>query len=40
VLWPEFNVSELESALAFFGSRERRFGLTAEQLARAGDANA
>jgi undecaprenyl diphosphate synthase len=33
VLWPEFDVAELESALTFFGSRERRFGLTAAQLA-------
>jgi undecaprenyl diphosphate synthase len=31
-LWPEFDVAELEAALAFFGSRERRFGLTHEQL--------
>jgi undecaprenyl diphosphate synthase len=31
VLWPEFGVSEFEAALAFFGARERRFGLTAEQ---------
>jgi undecaprenyl diphosphate synthase len=26
VLWPEFSVAELESALAFFAGRERRFG--------------
>jgi undecaprenyl diphosphate synthase len=32
VLWPEFNVAELETALTFFASRERRFGLTPEQL--------
>ena len=32
VLWPEFEVAELEAALAFFASRERRFGLTQEQL--------
>jgi undecaprenyl diphosphate synthase len=32
VLWPDFDVNELESALAFFGGRERRFGRTAEQL--------
>jgi len=32
VLWPEFTVAELEAALTFFGSRERRFGLTQEQL--------
>ncbi len=34
VLWPEFGVAELEAALAFFGSRERRFGQTADQLAK------
>jgi undecaprenyl diphosphate synthase len=32
VLWPEFNVAELETALTFFASRERRFGLTQAQL--------
>jgi undecaprenyl diphosphate synthase len=37
VLWPEFDVAELEAAFAFFGSRERRFGLTKAQLS-AGDA--
>ncbi|MGB6606059.1 MAG: polyprenyl diphosphate synthase [Steroidobacteraceae bacterium] len=26
-LWPEFAVADLEQALAFFGGRERRFGL-------------
>ena len=26
------GIAELEAALAFFGSRERRFGLTREQL--------
>jgi undecaprenyl diphosphate synthase len=31
-LWPQFAVPELEAALAFFASRERRFGLTQEQL--------
>ena len=31
VLWPEFDLTELEAALAFFAARERRFGLTAEQ---------
>ena len=31
-LWPEFDVAEFEAALAFFGSRERRFGLTQQQL--------
>jgi undecaprenyl diphosphate synthase len=32
VLWPEFDVDELEAALTFFASRERRFGLTQEQM--------
>jgi undecaprenyl diphosphate synthase len=32
VLWPEFDVAELETAFAFFSSRERRFGLTQAQL--------
>jgi undecaprenyl diphosphate synthase len=31
VLWPEFDVAELETAFAFFSSRERRFGLTQAQ---------
>jgi undecaprenyl diphosphate synthase len=32
VLWPDFGVAEFEAALAFFAGRERRFGLTHEQL--------
>jgi undecaprenyl diphosphate synthase len=37
LLWPEFDVAEFEAALAFFGGRERRFGLTQDQLSeRAG----
>jgi undecaprenyl diphosphate synthase len=35
-LWPEFDLAELEAAFAFFAGRERRFGLTAEQLPVAG----
>jgi undecaprenyl diphosphate synthase len=31
-LWPEFDVPDLEAALQFYAARERRFGLTAEQL--------
>src|SRR5882724_11192449 len=31
VLWPEFDVPDLEAAFAFFASRERRFGLTQSQ---------
>jgi undecaprenyl diphosphate synthase len=36
VLWPEFGVAELEAALQFFSGRERRFGLTQEQLPEPG----
>jgi len=32
VLWPDFDVAEFEHALAFFANRERRFGLTSEQI--------
>jgi undecaprenyl diphosphate synthase len=32
-LWPDFGLSDLEEALAFFGGRERRFGQTAAQRA-------
>ena len=31
-LWPDFDVSHLDAALASFTARERRFGLTGEQL--------
>jgi undecaprenyl diphosphate synthase len=31
-LWPDFDVTHLEAALAAFDARERRFGLTGEQL--------
>lgn len=31
-LWPEFTVLELEDAFAEYAKRERRFGLTGEQL--------
>ncbi|MBA4255295.1 MAG: di-trans,poly-cis-decaprenylcistransferase [Polaromonas sp.] len=31
-LWPDFGPSELESALAAYQRRERRFGLTSEQI--------
>jgi undecaprenyl diphosphate synthase len=30
-LWPEFDVAAFDAALEFFASRERRFGLTADQ---------
>ena len=32
VLWPDFEVLHFESALAAFAGRERRYGLTREQL--------
>lgn len=32
VLWPDFNELELEKAIASFSSRERRFGLSGEQV--------
>ncbi|HEY6482391.1 MAG TPA: polyprenyl diphosphate synthase [Steroidobacteraceae bacterium] len=31
VLWPDFSSGELEAALAFFASRDRRFGCTARE---------
>jgi len=31
-LWPDFDLAQLEAALAYFAGRERRFGLTAQQL--------
>jgi undecaprenyl diphosphate synthase len=34
-LWPDFDVAELETALAYFAGRERRFGLTSGQQQRA-----
>ena len=34
-LWPDFDVAQLEAALASFANRERRFGLTREQLREA-----
>ncbi|MET0329169.1 MAG: polyprenyl diphosphate synthase, partial [Luteimonas sp.] len=38
-LWPELGVEELEQALRVYASRERRFGLTGEQVANAQDAS-
>jgi len=32
VLWPDFNAQELDRAIEAFQSRERRFGLTGQQL--------
>ncbi len=36
-LWPDFDDAELQRALGQFASRERRFGLTSEQRARAAE---
>jgi len=35
VLWPDFGDAELERAFQFFASRQRRFGLTNDQVAGA-----
>jgi undecaprenyl diphosphate synthase len=35
VLWPEFSVQHLDAAFEFFAHRERRFGKTSAQLAKA-----
>jgi undecaprenyl diphosphate synthase len=32
VLWPDFDANELDKAFSFFAKRERRFGLTSEQV--------
>jgi undecaprenyl diphosphate synthase len=34
-LWPDFDDADLEKAFRFFGSRQRRFGLTTDQVAGA-----
>jgi undecaprenyl diphosphate synthase len=31
-LWPDFGVADFEAALTFFSGRQRRFGLTGEQV--------
>jgi undecaprenyl diphosphate synthase len=36
VAWPDFRVPELEAALAAFGTRERRYGCTGQQLREKG----
>lgn len=33
-LWPEFDTAEFDAALEFFGSRERRYGMTGAQVAQ------
>jgi undecaprenyl diphosphate synthase len=35
--WPDFTIDELHKALAAFQSRERRFGMTGEQITERGD---
>jgi undecaprenyl diphosphate synthase len=35
--WPDFTINELHKALADFQSRERRFGLTSDQINKRGD---
>ena len=32
IMWPDFNAKALRDAFAFFSARERRFGLTGEQV--------
>jgi len=32
ILWPDFSEQDFDAALTFYQSRERRFGLTSEQL--------
>jgi undecaprenyl diphosphate synthase len=32
ILWPDFDIAELNKALAWFGQRQRRFGLTMNQV--------
>jgi undecaprenyl diphosphate synthase len=38
-LWPEFDVKDLDAAFAYFASRQRRFGLTGEQVESAPEAS-
>ena len=40
VLWPDFDEAQLEEALAAFAGRERRFGLTRQQIGAGGARNA
>ena len=32
VLWPAFDAAELDRALAWYATRQRRFGMTGEQV--------
>lgn len=36
LLWPDFGVAALDEAFSWYASRERRFGRTGEQVAKAG----
>ncbi len=35
VLWPDFDAAELDRALAWYATRQRRFGMTGEQIGQA-----
>jgi undecaprenyl diphosphate synthase len=37
-LWPEFSPAHLDAAFEFFAQRERRYGMTSDQLAAKADA--
>ncbi len=39
VLWPDFDAPQLDTALAWYAERERRFGMTSEQLRAAAPAD-
>jgi undecaprenyl diphosphate synthase len=39
VLWPDFDAAELDRALAWYATRQRRFGMTGEQVGAAHFAN-
>jgi len=39
-LWPDFDAVALNSAIDWYGQRERRFGRTSEQVRAAQDASA
>jgi len=39
VLWPDFDAAELDRALAWYATRQRRFGMTGEQVDAAPVAN-
>jgi undecaprenyl diphosphate synthase len=34
IMWPEFKAADLRDAVAVYASRERRFGLTTDQIRR------